>query len=192
KSIDGFHPNRKDEFLLGRVCAAKAYEMCKGSELLNLEPNKDRSPAWPSDVVGTISHNLHWVGSAVANKEDLLGVGIDFEVRGRTRIKLSEQIRSPQDLVKHPKFSDEELLTLIFSCKESLYKALHPKVKIFFGFEDAAVREIRGNNDFEPGSFVIDLLSPLNQSFGPGTRYSFHGKFVQDENSLLTVIEVPN
>lgn len=186
QAVDGFHPNRKQEFLLGRVCASKAYEMCTGIPLLNLAPNKDRSPAWPTDVVGTISHNQYWVGAAVAKKANLIGLGMDFEVMGRTKIALSSQIRSAGDIKSLPNFSDEELLTLIFSCKESLYKALHPIVKIFFGFEEAAVTKI----NLENNTFEIVLLSQVGPNFGPQGRNKFVGRFTIYHNSCLTVLEI--
>lgn len=186
QAVDGFHPNRKQEFLLGRVCASKAYELCTGKPLLNLAPNKDRSPAWPNDVVGTISHNQYWVGAAVAKKADLIGVGMDFEVMGRTKLALSSQIRSERDVKTLAKFSDEELLTLIFSCKETLYKALHPIVKIFFGFEDAAVTRI----DLEHNTFEIVLLSQVGPNFGPNGLNKFLGRFTIYNNSCLTVLEI--
>lgn len=186
QAVDGFHPNRKQEFLLGRVCASKAFEKCTGIPLLTLTPNKDRSPAWPSNVVGTISHNQYWVGAAVGLKSDLIGIGMDFEVMGRTKIALSTQIRSAGDIKTLGKFSEEELLTLIFSCKESLYKALHPIVKTFFSFEEAAVTKI----NLENNTFEIILLSQVGPNFGPLGRNTFNGRFTIYNNSCLTVLEI--
>ncbi|QDK40843.1 4-phosphopantetheinyl transferase [Bacteriovorax stolpii] len=185
-AVNGFHPKRKDEFLLGRLCAAKAFYECTKQPLYDLKNNPDRSPAWPSGVVGTISHNEFWVGAAVAKDTDLLGVGMDFEVMGRTKLELAKQIRSGGDLLSHPQLSDEELLTLIFSAKESLYKALYPQVKKFFGFEDASVTKI----DLDNGTFVINLISDLNLNFGPKSRFSFEGRFTVDNKTCLTVLEL--
>lgn len=187
-AVDGFHPNRKNEFLLGRVCASRAHEQCTGNELLFLASNKDRSADWPDEVVGTISHNQFWVGAAVAKKSELIGLGMDFEVMGRTKIELSSHIRSHGDIQKHPKLSDEELLTIIFSTKESLYKALYPSVKKFFGFEDAALRAI----DLDNGLFTIDLLTDLTLNFGPKSRQSFQGRFTIENKNCLTVLEIPH
>jgi enterobactin synthetase component D len=186
KKVDGFHPNRKDEFLLGRVCASKAFELCTGHELLSLPVNADRSPQWPSEVVGTISHNQYWVGAAVAKSSDLVGLGMDFEVMGRTRLELAKQIRTAEDIKQHPKLSDEELLTVIFSCKESLYKALYPSVQKFFGFEDAAVVEL----DLDNGTFTINLLTQLSLKFGISSHQSFTGRIALDNRNCLTVLEV--
>lgn len=185
-AVDGFHPNRKNEFLLGRVCAYKAYEELTGKELLSLPTHKDRSPDWPSDVVGTISHNQHWVGAAIAHANDLIGVGMDFELMGRTRLELAKQIRSVRDIKTHPSLTDEELLTVIFSCKESLYKALYPNVKKFFGFEDAALLEI----DLDNGTFTIELLTELSLNFGPKSHKSFGGRIALGNKNCLTVLEV--
>lgn len=187
-AVDGYHPKRKDEFLLGRLCAAQAYELCTQKKLQQLNANKDRSPQWPSGVVGTISHNEFWVGAAVANQSDLLGVGMDFEVMGRTKLELAKQIRSEGDIKTHSHFSDEELLTLIFSMKESLYKSLYPTVQKFFGFEDAAVLEI----DLDNQRFVIELVSELNLNFGPKSRSRFSGRFTIDNKTCLTVLEIPH
>lgn len=186
QKVDGFHPNRRDEFLLGRVCASKAYEQCMGRELLSLPVNADRSPQWPSDVVGTISHNQYWVGAAVAKSTELIGLGMDFEVMGRTRLELGKQIRTAEDIKKHPKLSDEELLTVIFSCKESLYKALYPSVQKFFGFEDAALVEL----DLDKGIFRIDLLTQLSLKFGISSHQSFNGRLALDNTNCLTVLEI--
>lgn len=187
-TVDSFHPNRKNEFLLGRICAYQCYKELTQNELLSLPINKDRSPEWPSGVVGTISHNQHWVGAAIAFEKDLLGIGMDFEVLGRTKIVLSKHIRSNRDIKSHPLLTDEELLTVIFSCKESLYKALYPTVKIFFGFEDAALIDI----DLIKGVFVIELLKDLGPRFGPKSINSFIGRIDVSSKNCLSVIEILN
>lgn len=185
-SVDNFHPNRKSEFLLGRICAYKAYEQLTGKELLSLHAHKDRSPNWPIDIVGTISHNQYWVGAATAYSSDLIGLGMDFEVLGRAKLELEKQIRSKYDIKTHPSLTDEELLTVIFSCKESLYKALYPNVKKFFGFQDAAVLDI----NLDTGTFRIELVTELNLNFGPKSQKSFNGRISIINKNCLTVLEV--
>lgn len=180
------HPERRKEFILGRICASRAYYEVERENLLELISNEDRSPAWPSSVVGSISHSKEWVGAAVAKASDLIGLGIDFETIGRAKPEISSHIKTEEDLKNHPDLSEEELLTLIFSSKESLYKALHPIIKKFFGFQDAAVKEINVEN----GSFVIVLLTDLSDNFGPKTRHEFHGRFAVYAETCLTVLEI--
>lgn len=184
--LESAHPERQKEFILGRVCASKAFYEITKEELLELVSNPDRSPAWPSSVVGSISHNKQWVGAAVAKADELIGLGIDFETIGRAKPEISSHIKTDRDLKNHPDLSEEELLTLIFSSKESLYKALYPIIKKFFGFQDAAVKEI----NVKRGSFVIVLLTDLSDSFGPTTRHEFHGRFAVYAETCLTVLEI--
>ena len=184
--IETFHPTRKLEFKLGRLCASVAHKLKTGSELLLLEKSEDRNPIWPSGIVGSITHNHHWVAAVVSKTEELIGVGIDFEVRGRTKLSLSGHIRSSGDIKVHSKFSEEELLTFIFSAKESLYKALYPSVQKYFGFQSAALREI----DFDHGKFKIDLIADIGNGFSPNAKFHFEGRFIQDDQNILTAIEV--
>lgn len=188
QNIENFHPNRQTEFLLGRICASKAHEIHFGAELLSLPINSNRSPDWPEEVIGSITHNQIWVGATVSKSKSLLGVGIDFEVMGRTKLELARYIRSAEDLKAHQSLNDNELLTIIFSAKESLYKALYPTVKSFFGFEAAAVREI----DVSNGTFKIDLISQISSLLGPSGRFQFEGRFKVVGSSCLTVLEIPH
>lgn len=185
-SIETFHPNRKKEFLLGRLCAIKAHEMHFGSELLTLPASADRSPLWPKNVIGSISHNQNWVGAALTGAQQLLGIGIDFEVIGRAKLELTRYILNSHDLNFHQSLNSRELLTLIFSAKESLYKALYPQVKCFFGFEAAAVKEI----DLLNGTFKIELIKDISSLYGPNSRFHFEGRFTIVEGNCLTVLEI--
>jgi hypothetical protein len=51
----------------------------------------------------------------------------------------------------------EEVLTIIFSCKEALFKLLHPLVHQFFGFQDAYVEavDLKNNRFFRAQIFRI-------------------------------------
>ena len=184
--IESYHPKRKNEFLLGRACASKAHELQVGAPLLILAVAEDRSPVWPSEIIGSITHCESWVGAAVSEKKTLLGVGIDFEKMGRAKMEIGRYIKTPQDLSDHPMLSNEELITVIFSIKESLYKALYPTVKVFFGFDSAAVKEV----DVKNGTFKIELLKKISPDFGPSTRYIFEGKLMICDGVCLSVLEV--
>ncbi len=185
-STEKYHPKRKNEYLLGRYCAYKAVQIFNGTELLSLNSNDDRTPNWPPDLIGSISHSNEYVCAAIADKTKVRCLGLDIELLGRTKIELARHILTANDLKEHTHFSAEELLTFIFSAKESLYKALYPEVKKFFGFDYAYVSEI----DFKNQTFKIFLTKSLNSEFGPQNRNSFEGRFALFEGSLLTILEI--
>ncbi len=186
EKINTFHPARTQEFQLGRLCAYEAYYKLTGKELYSLPSGDNREPLWPADVVGSISHTHEWIAAAVARSNVVLGLGIDLEGMGRAKSDLSRYITNEYDLSTHPDFSSEELLTIIFSAKESLYKALFPSVNKFFGFEAAAVTDIDSQNK----SFTIRLLMPLTSVFTPGQRSLFTGRYERDHQTCLTAIEI--
>jgi enterobactin synthetase component D len=187
KNIDHFHPERKNEFLLGRLCASKAFEKHFSKEQLSILSNVDRAPIWPVGVVGSITHNASWVGACVSEQKLLLGVGIDFELMGRVKLEISRHVLTSEDLKEHDSLNAVELLTIIFSAKESLYKALYPIVQSYFGFNSAAVKEI----DVTKGIFKIELVKQISLEFGPLKRFYFEGKFRVSDGTCLTVIEIP-
>ena len=94
--------------------------------------------------------------------------------------KLCEKIIVSEDLVESQYLNREELLTFLFSAKESLYKTLYPNVLKFFGFDHAAVVEITEDE------FTIILLKNLNSDYRAGKR--FRGQYLIIESHLLTLI----
>jgi enterobactin synthetase component D len=165
--------------------AAKAH---LGHDLLDIPVAEDgRAPSWPSNVVGSITHSRHLVAAAISDTKLLIGLGIDLEEKDRVKIELAKNILSVQDLKIAPGLSERELLTLIFSAKESLYKALYPLVKKYFGFDKAAVTKI----DLENKVFIIELLDVLSADFNPKKRFRFAGKFAFLNQHILTVLEIP-
>ena len=64
-----------------------------------------------------------------------------------------------------------ELLTLTFSAKESLFKALYPQVRCYFDFLDARMVAV----DMQRQTFVLALLKTLTPNCPAGRR--FNGRF---------------
>ena len=54
--FDHMVPKRKCEFLSGRICARLAQIELGNSEIFQIRQNEDRSPIWPEDMIGSISH----------------------------------------------------------------------------------------------------------------------------------------
>jgi len=185
ESISKAHPDRIREFTLGRLCAHMAAKNLLNEDLLSLEVENSRSPKWPKDIVGSISHNKEWVGACVATSKNLLGVGIDFEDFGRVKKELGRMIEVPEDLKNYPGLTDEELLTIIFSAKESLFKAIYPRVQKFFGFDHAALKTLNLANE----TFEIELIKELKDSDGRNYKGIYAGKIKIVDSTCLTVIE---
>jgi 4'-phosphopantetheinyl transferase EntD len=67
---------------------------------------------------------------------------------------------------------------LLFSAKESFYKAQFCVSRAWVGFHDAAT-------EFDPtGAFEVELLVQVGESFAPGAR--FQGKYTELEQHVVT------
>lgn len=185
KKVEKFSELRKNEFILGRLCASLAASELTGKELLNLDIQESRAPLWPSDLVGSISHNQEYVCALVGLKSQYKSIGIDLEELGRTKLELGKQILHSNDLKIVEGMRPEEVLTIIFSCKEALFKLLHPLVHHFFGFQDAYVETIDLKNNY----FSIVLNTDLSKSLGATVGQKYSGYLsIQGHNCLALLV----
>lgn len=133
---------RRREFLTARACAHQALRA------LGLPPQPIASgergePLWPSGVVGSITHCQGYRGCALARSETMLGVGIDAEPDEPLPGGVIEAIARPEEkptLVALRRLAPSvHWDRLLFSAKESVYKAWFPLARRPLGFEDAIV-----------------------------------------------------
>jgi len=137
------HPRREAEFRAGRACAREALSRI-GIDGWPLIPATTREPQWPADVVGSITHSGGYCAAAVAHGHYCAGIGIDVEATGRVGDELAAAVCSRSELAALDKSgSRAELLTLIFSAKESVFKAIFPRQRLFVEFNDVEI-------EFEP------------------------------------------
>ncbi len=185
KKVDKFSELRKNEFILGRLSASLAAKNLTGTELLELDVLESRAPLWPDHLVGSISHNQGYVCSLVGLKSQYKSIGIDLEELGRTKIELGKQILHPNDLKTIEGMKSEEVLTIIFSCKEALFKLLHPLVHQFFGFQEAYVEAV----DLKNNRFSIVLNTDLSKDLGATVGQKYNGYLsIQGRNCLALLL----
>jgi 4'-phosphopantetheinyl transferase EntD len=75
---------RRRDFRAGRACARQALTRL-GLAPAPLLRRPDRSPAWPSGAVGSISHCPGFCAAAVASAARYGALGLDVEAAGRAR-----------------------------------------------------------------------------------------------------------
>ncbi len=150
---------RQNEFIAGRICAIKAGKQI-GFEVEDLKIGDSREPLWPNGLVGSITHTKGFAIAAVALKTHIRSIGIDIEkIISEKRIETIYKMVLTEDdkLMMKNVPSDMELLacSAIFSIKESLYKAIYPFCKCYFGFKEANINEI----NFDQQSVEIEIIS---------------------------------
>jgi enterobactin synthetase component D len=176
---------RKSEYLAGRYCANNALKKLNIHNV-NITPGGHRAPIWPAGVIGSITHTKNHAFAAVTENKHYTYLGIDYEqfMTRETANEVKSTIISQREdcLLNDVEWDFEQALTLAFSAKESLFKALYPYVGKYFDFSAAEL--VCFSNQKQ--SFELILLESLSCQLTKGM--SFKGWFEQTNSHVLTVI----
>ncbi|MEM7198842.1 MAG: 4'-phosphopantetheinyl transferase superfamily protein [Planctomycetota bacterium] len=134
---------RRKEFRLGRTAAHHALRGLLPGPPGPILRRESREPVWPAGVVGAITHAGEIGAAAVAWQGDHAGLGLDIEERHRdVGLDVVRMIcREPEARWVREVAAQAELrLKMVFSAKESIFKAFYPREQIWLGFEDAELQ----------------------------------------------------
>ena len=178
---------RQTEFLAGRLCAHEALRRATGVASIPAV-GEDRAPCWPAGVVGSITHGAGWAAAVAARAEQWRGLGLDVErlLASARADRLAAEILTPRELEGYGDLDDTQRalrVTLTFSIKESLFKALYPLVNKRFYFQEAELIHQDGN-----GQARLRLLNDLSQEWKSGVE--LEGQFAQFEGYLLSLVSI--
>ena len=140
--VEAAKPRRAREVAAGRAALRAALRAAGWGGAGDLLPGEHGRPRLPDGFTGSITHKD---GVALALAAPLRAgrtVGLDSEVVGRDRSDIARRILRPaeQDRWLATGGAWPQLLE-VFSVKEAIYKALHPHVPRYIGFEEAEVHE---------------------------------------------------
>ncbi|MFC0228002.1 4'-phosphopantetheinyl transferase family protein [Serratia aquatilis] len=176
---------RRAEYLAGRFLARQVLASF-GHQNFILLRGEDRAPIWPNGIAGAISHNLDTALCAAQFDHGTTGVGIDVETQmppKRAEELWSGIVDDAECLwLRQQPQSFNLLLTLVFSAKESLFKALYPQVRCYFDFLDARIVAL----DMQQCTFELELKKTLTLCYQAGQ--CFTGRFWQKGDNVTTLI----
>jgi 4'-phosphopantetheinyl transferase EntD len=147
---------RRRDFRAGRACARLALAAL-GVHGTAIPSGPRREPLWPPGIVGSITHCPGYVAAAVTLREHLLALGIDAEERGAAGSDLEPFICTPAELDRYRDLEYPHWRTLVFSAKESLFKALYPlrHFELEFADVEVALEPLREWEQGEPAPLSV-------------------------------------
>jgi enterobactin synthetase component D len=186
-SIQRSVAKRQAEFLAGRLCAREAMRRLDG-RLHVPAIGEDRAPVWPQGITGSITHSAGWAAAIVASNTHWRGLGLDVEqlMSNERAMRLAGEIlirAEMQRLNDGPEHDAAKVVTLTFSLKESLFKALYPLVLKRFYFEDAEV--LSWSDD---GSARLRLNIDLSPEWHHGKELD--AQFSVQDGQLLSLVAI--
>ena len=175
---------RRREFTVGRECARITLGKLGGAPAPILIGERG-APRWPEGIVGSITHCDGYRAAAVAYADDVAAIGLDAEPDDPLPRGVLDVISLPAERARLAALAGEWPAVcwdrLLFSAKESVYKAWFPLTGRWLGFEDADVTITPA------GTFTARLLAEPQ----PPCTASFAGRWLASGGLILTAIAVP-
>lgn len=178
---------RRREFTTVRWCARAALADLNIAAVA-IVPGERGQPQWPPGVVGSMTHCAGYRAAAVARATDMATLGIDAEPHEPLPPDILGLVASPAEQrhlheLAHA-FPTVHWDRLLFSAKESVYKAWFPLTRRWLNFDGAAV-------SFHPhGTFDARLLV-TGPALDGVVLDGFAGRWLVRDGILLTAIAVP-
>ena len=168
---------RKAEHLAGRIAAAHALP---DHTVPGIGPSGE--PLWPEGISGSITHSGTQAMAVVVRHPDAR-VGIDCEaiLPDREAREIQDGIIDAQEAMclMRSGYPFALALTLAFSAKESLFKALFPQVKNFMDFDCARITRL------DERTLTLALTRP-QADFKENTLFTLH--WLLDGNQVITLL----
>jgi 4'-phosphopantetheinyl transferase EntD len=183
--LEGAVDKRRREFTTGRMCARSALRQL-GYPACAILRGPRGEPLWPEGVIGSITHCDGYRAAAVGRAGEIVTLGIDAEPHAELPEGVCEQIARSEELAllrwlrsERPEVHWDRLL---FSAKESVYKAWFPLARRWLGFEGISI-EI----DARTGVFAARILVPMPAA-GNDLPRGFLGRWTVDKGLMLTAV----
>lgn len=179
---------RKSEFLAGRYCVKQLAKRLKipGADSIEVKIGPHRAPIWPLGTLGSITHNTSTALCLLSNDASVGALGLDIEniVAEELMGSISGQVCSQQEieLLLSKGFDHCEAFTLVFSAKESIFKALYPMVSTYFDYKEAILKGVDSSNH--------RMCFQLNDSFAKkySLTHELNVDFILEGGVVLTLV----
>jgi len=176
---------RQAEFLAGRISANAALKQL-GANFSDIPIGKNRCPVWPKGINAAISHTNNIALCVAAKHCDYHFIGVDIEniIEKNTVDSIASSIinQKEESLIEQSDLPNNVAFTLLFSAKESLFKALYPSVGRYFDFSAAVITDISVQGD----QFSLELAEDLTETLIKGRKFNGHFSFYQEK--IITLI----
>ncbi|WP_457968143.1 4'-phosphopantetheinyl transferase family protein [Acinetobacter calcoaceticus] len=178
---------RRKEFFFGRLCAKDAISQVMPKLLGQIAICNDRRPQFPLGLSGSITHTENFAAAVcILEKEGSIGLDAEPLIANNLVSRLKDWVATSKELelAKSVGMTLSQSLTIIYSVKEALFKALYPQIFKVLDFHDS---ELVGFN--EDLTQVVLRLSPYIDWDFPETQ--FIGHLILTETIVKTLFIVP-
>ncbi|MEV0703946.1 4'-phosphopantetheinyl transferase [Saccharopolyspora sp. NPDC050389] len=176
---------RRREFTTGRWCAHQALSRL-GVPPAPLLRGERGAPQWPTGIIGSITHCAGYRAAVAARAEQVHTVGIDAEPHAPLPDGVLNVVSLESERADLTRLSaarpDTHWDRILFSCKETVYKAWYPITGSWLGFEDARL-------EFGTGTFTAHLRKEGAELAGRPLT-TFTGRWLVRDGLVVSAIAI--
>lgn len=184
--VAGTGPERRGEFATARRLAHDALARL-GVPPAPLLPGPHGAPLWPAGVVGSITHCAGYRAVVVAERAAVVTLGVDAEPDEPLPAGVLRRIATPGERDRTLRLLEERpgprWDRLLFSAKESVFKAWYSLTGRGLRFQDAVVALAE-----DGGRFGARLPAPGPESAGARRPAAFRGRWMSRHGLLVTAV----
>ncbi|MGW2492451.1 4'-phosphopantetheinyl transferase family protein [Streptomyces sp. NPDC001606] len=185
---------RRREFAAVRGCAREAMEKL-GVPAQPVLSGERGAPRWPDGLIGSMTHCDGYCAAALVRATDLASLGIDAEPHGPlpdgvgpSVFLRAESERLARLAGRRPAVHWDRIL---FSAKESVYKAWYPLTHQWLDFSEADITLHSGPGGESSGTLRAELLVP-GPLVGGRRLQTFEGRWAVRGEVVMTTVVVPH
>lgn len=167
---------RKAEHLAGRIAAVHALREFGHKTVPGI--GVQRQPLWPQDLFGSISHSATTALAVVSTHP--IGLDIEAIFTPQTAVELADSIidNHEHQILQHTCLPFPLALTLVFSAKESLYKAFSNQASGLPGFTSAKITALTTQQ------LTLQIMPSFSANLG---NQEVHVHWFQRDKNIVTL-----
>ncbi len=185
---------RRREFAVVRSCARRAMEKL-GVPPQPILPGERGAPGWPAGLAGSMTHCDGYCAAALVRAGDLASLGIDAEPHRPLPEGVLDAVALSSEAQRLRRLAagrpDIHWDRLLFSAKESVYKAWFPLTGKWLDFTEADIDVAADPGERHSGGFHARLLVP-GPTVGGRRIDHFEGRWTVSRGLVATAVSVPH
>lgn len=180
--------SRRREFITARRCARQALAML-GHAPAPIPRSRRGQPGWPAGVVGSITHCAGYRAAVVAAAGGPVSIGIDAEPHEALPDDVEEVVTVAAERAMLARLADSypgvSWDRLLFSAKESIFKAWYPLTRRELDFTEALLHV-----DPVTGTFTARILPDGSRIDGGPPLTELTGRYLIEADMIITAVVV--
>ncbi|MFF1407831.1 4'-phosphopantetheinyl transferase [Streptomyces sp. NPDC058294] len=185
---------RRREFAAVRGCARRAMEKL-GVPPQPVISGERGAPRWPDGLLGSMTHCDGYCAAALVRATDLASLGIDAEPHGPLPDGVGRTVFLPAEAARLDRLAGQRPAVhwdrILFSAKESVYKAWFPLTRKWLDFSEADITLHPAPGGESHGTLSATLLVPGPVVDGRRLRV-FEGRWTVRDGLVTTSVVVPH